>query len=97
MEHNEQDEGGRKVLDVVHVVLQLHDSVLDRFAVFVIDLCPPGNTRLYRMAMSVKRDQARELADEFGTFGARTDDRHLPPDHIEQLWQLVQACLSEKT
>src|SRR5260370_18584061 len=83
------------VLDVVEVVLQLDNGVLDGVTVFVIDLRPARNSRLDAMALAVVGNLLLEFSDEFGPLRARADDRHIAPQDVEQLRQLIQMELAQ--
>src|SRR5260370_9387983 len=94
----EDDEGiqsRREVLDVVEVVFQLDNGALDGAPGFVIDLRPARNSRLDAMALAVVGNLLLEFSDEFRPLRARADDRHIAPQDVEQLRQLIHVELAQ--
>ena len=79
------------VLDVVKVVFELLHRLLDIRAVRVPYLRPSGHTRLDAVAHSVERNLLGQHVDEDGPFRPRSDKAHLSAQHIDQLWQFVDA------
>src|SRR5262245_8058505 len=84
-------EDEREMLHVIEVVAELFERVLDRRAVAVADLCPPGDAGFDRMPHHVKRNLAGELLDEEWTLGPGPDEAHLAAEHVPELGQLVEA------
>ena len=79
----------RPVLDVVEVVL---DALLERrVAAPAVDLRPAGDAGLHLVAQHVLRDPVLELLDEERPLGPRADDRHVAPQHVPELRQLVEV------
>src|SRR5690606_19331686 len=59
-------------------------------------LSPTGNARLYAMPLIVKWDLFRQLPYKDGAFRTRPDKGHIPFEHIENLWQLINTHLADK-
>jgi len=51
LEQNDQIEEQAMILGIIEIVLQLVHRVIDCRAVWIADLCPAGNARLYRVAV----------------------------------------------
>src|SRR4029079_404576 len=83
------------VLDVVEVVFELVGGVFDAGAVRIVDLRPTGEARLHQVPLIVKRDFVRQLLDELGTLGPRTDERHFSAQDVPKLRHFVQAGASQ--
>ena len=92
--HDLEVETERPVLDVVEVVL---DALLDRrVAAPAVDLGPAGDPRLHLVPQHVLRVAVLELLDEVRALGPRPDQRHVAPQHVPELGQLVDVEAPEE-
>lgn len=71
-------------------------GVVDRVAVFVIDLRPAGEAGFDDVAKIVKRNLFLEIGDKLRPFGAGADEAHLAPEDIDDLGQFVDAGVAEE-
>jgi len=60
-----------------------------------VDLGEAGESHRQTVAIGVVGDLGRELAHEVGALGAGTDQRHVAPEDVPELGQLVQAQPTE--
>src|SRR3989344_8743818 len=77
------------VLDVVKVKLQLLFGVLNRGAIGVTYLGPPGNTGFHRVTRRVISYPRRQIFDEIRPLWPRPDETHVALENVENLRQLV--------
>src|SRR5262249_54205317 len=89
-----QVEPERPVVDVVEIVL--YPLLEVAVPAQVIHLRPARDAGPDEVLLHVARDALPELADELGSFGAGADERHLTPEDVEQLRQLVEAVAAEE-
>ena len=61
-----------------------------------VNLCPARAAGAYLLAHEIARDFLFEVLDVEGHLWPRADERHIPLQHIEELWQLVEAELADK-
>src|SRR3954466_12780209 len=73
----------------------LHALQCRRLAAITINLRPAGNARLHVMAEGIAADQLGEMIVVSRCMRARSDNRHLAFQHIEELRQLVDARLAQ--
>src|SRR5262249_14982242 len=85
------------VFDVIKIVLQFLNRIFHRRGVTVIDLRPPGQTRLDQMPLGVELNLLAQLLDEERAFGARADETHLAAQNIDELWDLVNAGFADES
>src|ERR1700760_1730898 len=99
LEHDEEVEAHRLVLEVVEVV-GLGGGLLgglgERGAVAVTDLRPAGEAGADHVAQVVERNLLREPGGELGALGARADEAHLTAKDVPELRDLVDACLAQE-
>ena len=62
-----------------------------RVAAPAVDLRPAGQAGLHLVAQHVLRNAVLELLDEVRALGARADDRHVAPEDVPELRQLVEV------
>src|SRR6185312_8290463 len=96
LQENREIEQQRVVLYVVEVVLQLLERILLRRPVWIAELRPSGDAGLYAVALHVIRNALGELGDELRALRSGPHQAHLPPQHIEELRQLIQAYLPDQ-
>src|SRR3990172_1942617 len=80
----------RPVLDVVVVEAGPFGDRLQVSAP-AVDLGPPGDPRIDTVSIHVPVNRLSELSDVVRSLRSRTDQGHVPADHVEQLWELVDA------
>src|SRR6202795_2728215 len=78
----------RPVLDVVEVVLDAFGEA--GVAAPAVDLGPARDSRAHAVAQHVLGELVLELAHELRQLRARADERHLSPEDIDELGQLVE-------
>ena len=61
------------------------------FASKTIHLCPASNPRLYGMPSGKRRDARLEQIVVSGRVWPRTDDRHISPEHVNELRQFIDV------
>ncbi len=67
------------------------DSAFDRgVATQAVDLGPAGHAGLHEVARQVVRDLGGKPVDVIRPFGSRSDQAHLPTQHVPELRQLVE-------
>jgi hypothetical protein len=72
---------------VVDVVVVKHDAVGDRgLAAQTVRLRPARDSALHALAVRVAGDLGGESRRELGSLWPRTDQTHLSPQHVEELW-----------
>src|SRR6201996_2401049 len=96
LEHDEEVEAHRLVLEVVEVVGELSAGFGGRGALAVTDLRPAGEAGADHVAQVVERNLLREPGGELGALGARADEAHLTAKNVPELRNLVDACLAQK-
>ncbi len=95
VENDRDVEAEREVLDVVKVVAQLLHGILDGSAVPIPHLRPPRKSGSDRVALGVEGNLRAQLLDEERALGPRTDEAHVPSQHVPELRQLVEPRLAD--
>ena len=62
----------------------------------VLDLRPPGDAGLHAVPQAVVRDLPVELFHEKRNVGPRTDEAHIPLEHVYELRYLVDTRLPQE-
>jgi len=93
VEHDDEIERQRHVLDVVQLVLQFLQRIFPAGAVPVAHLRPSRDAGLHDVALPVERNIARETLHELRTLGSRPHEAHLTNEDIPQLGKLVETTL----
>src|SRR5215813_2229773 len=73
----------------------LHELQCRCLASETVDLGPAGDAWLHMVAKGVTRDQLLIIMIMSSRMRAWSNNRHLAPQHIEKLWQLVDAGPSQ--
>src|SRR3990172_108381 len=60
-------------------------------------LSPAGEAGLHAMSIEVLRHCSGEFFNKPYPLWAWADKAHIASEHIIQLWELIEACLSEKS
>ena len=82
-----QIESEAPVAEIVQVIFHtLFDRSVPAPAVY---LCPAGDSDLERVAEVITLDFLQEPLHKMCSFRSRTDDAHVPSQHVEELGQLV--------
>src|ERR1700730_9332901 len=95
LEHDHGIELERIMPDVIKIVLKLRHRVFLTFAVGIIDLRPPRDTRLDQMTEMIKRNLFFVSLRALYPLGTRTDQAHLACQYIPKLRQFIETQLSQ--
>src|SRR6267378_1765806 len=79
------------VADVFEVKTQLATDIVDALIVTMIHLRPPCDAGAHALALAVAVDLLAQPREDRRLLGARSHDVHFPPQHVDQLRQLVEA------
>lgn len=82
------------VFDVVKVVFDA--SFYGGIASVAVDLCPACDAGAYLVFDHVAGDIFFEFVYEEGAFGSRAYYGHIADEDVEELWELVDACLAHE-
>src|SRR5579875_671063 len=85
-----QVQNQRPILDVVQVVSQLLASVAHAGAVLETHLCPAGQARRHKVAVTIQRNQPIKFGRQCRLFRTGTDKTHVASKHVPKLRQFVQ-------
>src|ERR1035438_2517288 len=96
MHQNVRIQPMREILEVIEVVFQAPERIFGR-ARRGLDLGPPGQARLHRVALAVKRNTLGQDVREFGPVCARSNETHVPAQYVPQVRKRVQAPTRDKT
>src|SRR5262245_4736187 len=96
LDDDEEVQKQRAVLDVVQVVLELLAGLLERCAIVVPHLRPPGDPGSDDVPEHVERDSLLKLADEDRAFRARPDQAHVTAQDVDELRELVEPRLAQE-
>src|SRR5688572_29334238 len=77
--------------EIAQIELDLQTNVFHAGIVLVLDLREPGDSRRHGEPLGVFGNDAAEAFHEKRPFRTRTDERHVAPEHVEELRQLVHA------
>ena len=90
---NPEVEPQRPVLDIIEIMLHAGAHLLETvgLAPEPADLRPAGDTGLDAMATEIAVKYACVFSIMGEGVGAWPDQGHLAPNHVEQLWELVEA------
>src|SRR5438309_22859 len=77
LQHDDQVEGNRHVLDVKEVILELLHRVFDTCGVGVAHLAPASKSGLDNVSLRIKGNQSSEPAHELRALWPRSDEAHV--------------------
>src|ERR1700674_4612571 len=97
VQDDQQIQPCRCILDVIEVIPKVFLGVLDRAAIPIEDLSPPGNSWTNRVPKVVVRNLLTERCDKLGPLRTRPDKAHVAPQHVQQLWKLIHARLAKES
>src|SRR4029077_586133 len=96
LEHDQNVQTERRILDIEQVVLQLFLGVLYGITVLVANLRPAGNPGPHGVADPVIRNFLAEPLHKFRTLRPRSHKSHIALEHAPQLRNLIDARHSQK-
>src|SRR5688572_17463036 len=92
-------EGRRPVAQVFEVIFDpaMHIFELARFAAATIHLRESSDSRWHLVADHIALDQPAILLIMRDRMRSWTDQAHVAPDHVDELWQLVNGVAAQPT
>src|SRR5262249_48718529 len=87
----------RKVLDVVKIVFELQPGGINRGYITLMHLRPAADARLDDMPIDVEGYFTLIPPRELHRLRARSDPAHFPAQNIDDLGQLIDAIMAQKT
>ena len=83
------------MFNVIQIVFKFDDGLGNGGGITIINLRPPGDTRLNQQSCPVQGDMFLVFYDQFGTFGARPDDTHVAAQYIPELRQFIYVTATK--
>src|ERR1700751_3712849 len=96
LEHDEQIESQRHVLDVVEIEFELFSSLFERRSISVSNLRPSGKSWPNHMPQFEVWNLLNEPRNKFRPFRTRADKPHITAQHVPQLRHLIEPRLAHK-
>src|SRR4029077_11514432 len=92
-----QVERDREVFDIEEVQLQLPLRIFHGGTVLVLDLCPSGDSRTDGVPLRKEIKSGFQQLAEIGLLRPRTHQAHGAAQDVEELRQLIQTILANKS
>src|SRR5688572_6875952 len=85
------------MLDIVEIVLQLHQRIFRAGPITVLDLRPTRQPWLYSVTYSIKWKPLNQLINEIGALRPRADQAHVTLENVPELWEFIDSQLSQES
>ena len=86
-----------KVLDVIEIIFELQPGGINGGYIALMHLRPAGDARLDDVPIDVEGHFTLIPVRQRHRLRARSDPAHLPAQNIDDLWQLIDAIMAQKT